>query len=196
MGNPRITFDGANLDFTQPASPGWELRPFLRRSLDFTDGKKHAAQLLSIFYRGRLQVEKFTDADFERKILSWWSWASRGNEYAVALDSEDQIDTTLDGSAAPAATVIPLTSTTGIVVGGRYRISEAAGHEMEEIEVQSISAGVSVTITVGLKYGYASGDLFRSRDYLPKAVNLDEEPPWKVATATTWTFDHRFQEVS
>jgi hypothetical protein len=195
MGNPRIVYDGTTLDFPQPASVGSEVRRPPTRDLEFSHGKKHSGALRNLYDRGRLLVDKFTDAEFERKLVAWWSWAARLNTYAVAIDSADIVDTTLNASANAGATTIQLTSTTGIVVGSRYNIREAAGQEEEAVEVQSINAGVSVVITAGLKYGYVSGDIFRSRNYIPLAVSLDNDDPVELATATGWTFDHHYREV-
>lgn len=194
MGNPRIVYDGTTLDFPQPASPGTDFRPDSDRDQALSDGGIHATTLRRWFMACRLVVAQFTDAEFERKLMAWWSWAVRGKQYAVALDSAEVADTTLDGTAAAGQAVIPLTATTGITVGKQYLVREAAGDEFEVIEVQSISAGVSVTATANLKYGYASGDVFRARDYVPKVVSPSGRAPWGVSGPTAWTFDHAFEE--
>ena len=195
MANPRIVYDGTNLDFPNPASPPWEDKRDSDRNLVISHGGVHSVSLRNQFDLGRLVLENFEDEDFERELWAWWSWAVRGEAYSVALDSADVIDTTLDGAAAAGQAVIPLTSTAGIVVGTRYKLREAAGDEEEMIEVLSINAGVDVTATANLKYGYVSGDTFVSRDFLPKVVSFDSVKPWR-RNLTTFTFDHRFREVS
>jgi hypothetical protein len=72
----------------------------------------------------------------------------------------DTVSTTLDGSAAAAQKVIPLTATTGIAVDGEYLIRKADGSYQEVVKVASISAGVSVTAHNNLARAYASSDLF------------------------------------
>lgn len=195
MGKPRIIYDGTNLDFPHKASLPWEDSRDSDRAQVFSDGGVHSVSLRHQFDRGRLRLQDFESVDFERELWAWWSWAVRGNVYQVLLDSADAVNTTLDGAAASGQAVIPLTATTGIVVGTRYKLREAAGNEEEMIEVQSIIAGVSVTATANLKYGYASGDVFVSRDFLPKVVSLDSVKPW-IRNLTTFTFDHRFREVA
>ena len=194
MGNPRIIYDGTTLTFPNLAS-AWENRRAAQRTLRFSQGGVHAASLRHLFDLGRIRLENFEDTDFERELWAWWSWAVRGEVYSVALDSADLIDTTLDAAAAAGQAVIPLTSTTSIVVGNRYKIREAAGNEEEKIEVLSISAGISVTATANLKYGYVSGDTFKSPDYLTKVASLDAIKPWARSRFTAFTFDHRFREV-
>ncbi len=195
MGNPRITYDGTNLDFPNPASRPWENARNSKRTLIIADSGAHSVSLLHQFDGGRLRLENFESVDFERELWAWWSWAVRGEVYSVALDSADVIDTTLDASAAAGQDVIPLASTAGIVVGTRYKLRETIGDEEEMIEVQSIDPGVSVTATANLKYGYVSGDTFVSRDFLPKVFSLDSVKPWQ-RNLTTFTFDHRFHEAA
>lgn len=194
MAKPRITYDGTNLDFPKLASD-WENRRASLRTLKISHGKAHAVSLRNQFDLCRLFLEHFEDKDFERQLYAWWSWAQRGEAYAVALDSADVIDTTLDGAAPAGQDVIPLTATAGIVIGNRYKIREVSGNEEEKIEVASISAGISVTATANLKYGYLSGDTFQSPEFLPKVISLDGVKPWGPSRSIAFTLDHRFREV-
>lgn len=76
----------------------------------------------------------------------------------------DSVDTTLDDAAGATAsnpTLIPLTSTTGIVVGRSYVVTNALG-QSERVEVVGISANVSVLVRNPLVRVYASGAAFKS----------------------------------
>ena len=197
MGNSVITWNGNALNFPGPLTGASGLDgPKSRGKVQMSDGKVHATQLTALFDEPVIELANFDNAEFEADLHAWWSWAVRGNQYAFAVDVDDQIDTTLDGAAAAAQKVIPLTSTAGIVVGIKYMVREAAGNEYEVIEVASISAGVSVTAVNNLKFSFASGDIFRSRRYYPKVVNAtpDTAPPWKENPGLTWTLLHKMQE--
>jgi hypothetical protein len=83
------------------------------------------------------------------------------------------------------------------VVGKRYLLREAAGDEEEIIKVASITTNVKAVADVNLKYGYLTGDVFRSLDYFPKVVSLDSDIPLQVPGedhVTTYTFDHLMRE--
>jgi len=190
---PRITYDGTNLDFPNPAS-FFDLPQRRRAVVLFADGGIHATSLRTRFLEGVLRLDNFEDVDFERRLHKWWAWADQGLLYSVALDSGETAATTLDGAAAAAQKTIPLTATAAITVGQLYRISEINGPNREIVKVASISAGVSVDATDNLKYAYASADLFRSRDFVPQAVNLDDREPWNRNQGTTFSFSHRFRE--
>ena len=193
MGNPRIIYDGTNLDF--PNRTTFFILPQKIRAVRlFSDGGIHATSVRTRFLEGILRLEKFEDLDFERRLHKWWTWANQGLLYAVARDSSETADTTLDGAAAAAQKTIPLTSTAGITVGQDYRISEANGPNREIVKVASIVGGVSVDATDNLKYTYASADIFRAREFLPKVSNLDDAEPWQPNLGITFSFIHRFRE--
>jgi len=70
------------------------------------------------------------------------------------------VSTTFDAAAGMSESdplVLPLAATTGIVIGKRYLITNAAG-ESETVEVREITAGVSVGIRHELLNDYANGD--------------------------------------
>jgi len=192
LGLPKIVWNGNTLSF--PGKP--TLYRYQRRAvrdLVFSGGGVSDVNLHHQFDEVRIALENFEETQFEADLHAWWSWAARGQPYQVALDDSETADTTLDGSAAAGQKVIPLTSTTGITAGKKYLIRESAGEEEEIVEVASISAGVSVTALNNLKFGYLTGDIFRSRDYFPKMVSLDSDLPVQELI-TTFAFDHSCRE--
>lgn len=191
MSNSQIIWNGNTLDFPGPLT-GYRAVPRSRRFVAISDGKVHETSLRTTFDQVRVQLANFDDVDFEAELLAWWAWARAGNQYSFALDSADQVDTTLDGAAASGQKVIPLTSTAGIVVGKKYRLREAIGNNEENTHVASISAGDSVTARDNLKYTYASGDIFRTRDFFPKVVAdpLERDLPVQESTGLTYTLEH------
>lgn len=193
MANPSIVWNANVLNFPGPLTGIADPRK-ARRFLEMSDGKVHATQVRTSFDEVRIALANFEDAAFEADLHAWWAWAKQGNQYAFAVDNDDTIDTTLDGAAAAGQKVIPLTSTTGIVAGKKYRLIESAGHNDEIVQVDTIQAGVSVTALNNLRFGYASADVFRSRGYFPKVVALESDRPWQENPGLTWTLEHAFRE--
>ncbi len=197
MGNSVITWNGNALNFPGPLTRASGLDvPKAKSKVVMSDGKVHATQVTTLFYEPAIELARFDDAEFEFKLHAWWSWALQGNQYAFAVDVNNQVDTTLDGAAASGQKVIPLTSTAGIVVGLKYLIREAAGHNFQLVHVNSISAGISVTARDNLQFSFANADIFRSRRYYPKVVNPkgNPPPPWEENPGLTWTLFHRMKE--
>lgn len=88
-------------------------------------------------------------------------YGPEGGELVASGNATLGPTTTLDGAAAAGATTVPLTATTGVVVGEQYKITNATG-EHEWVTVEAISSGVSVTVRDPLRYTYASTDVFCS----------------------------------
>lgn len=192
MPTARFVYNGINVDFTHP--PTFFRAPRrANRDLVISDGGVGATNLRHQFDEIYVEFERFTDPAIEAGLRAFWSWAARGKQYAFMLDTADVVDVALNGSAAAGQAVIPLPNTSGITVGRQYEIREAAGEEFEVITVLSIVANVSVTATTNLVYGYASGDIFRSRGYFPKVISLDSDLPVEEEI-TGWSLRHRMRE--
>lgn len=194
MGVPQFEFDSKTLDFPLAISTLAKETEF-QRSLRVSTGGKAG----SVFER-RLDVitiglDNFAERAFYRSLQAWFAWAGQGEEYGFALDKDNKVNTTLDDAAAAAQKVIPLTATAGIVVGKFYKVFSDDFTKYEIIEVDSISAGVSITAVENLVWAYASGDFFQTEDYWPKVVSLDEVFPAVEMAHGTFEFEHEFQEV-
>lgn len=194
MGFPQFEFDGKTLDFTSELST-MEKERRGDRSVSFSASGKAGSVFETAFDRVSISIDKFADREFYRDLFHWWAWAAQGEEYGFALDSADKIATTLDGAANAGQKVIPLTSTTGIAIGTRYKLISDDRTKYEIIEVDSISAGVSVTAVDNLVWAYISGDLFRSEDYFPAVVADDRDIPAIETEFGNFEFKHKFREV-
>jgi hypothetical protein len=194
MGVPQFEYDGKTLDFPVAIST-MEVLPEAERSVRFSSGSKAGSVFEGRFDVVTIGLDNFAERDFYRKLKAWWAWAGQGEEYGFALDKDDKINTTLDGAAAAAQKVIPLTSTTGIVVGNFYKVFSVDFTKYEIIEVASISPGVSVTAVENLIWAYASGDIFQTEDYWPSIVSLDDTFPAVERAHGTFEFEHEFREV-
>lgn len=136
----------------------------------------------------------FTEAVYE-ELLGWWSWASQGQAFSFAMDTNEDSETTLDGAAAAGQKVIPVTSTSGFTAGDICLVRSANRFLFEAITIDSVSAGVSVTAVANLKNSYESGDTFRHLQYFPSALILDNEfRPRKNGLYYRHTF-HFIEEV-
>jgi len=195
MSNPQFVYDSKTLAFAELLS-SMERQKEGKRSIAFSASGKAGSVFEHALDNVEIEIELFDDRAFYRALQAWWAWACQGNEYAFALDSADTVDTTLDGTAAAGQKVIPLTSTTGIVALSRYRVRSTDLTKEEIIQVDTISAGVSVTAIANLIWGYASGDFFRSEDYFPKVISKDDDFPAVEKDFGNFTFKHKMKEVA
>jgi hypothetical protein len=192
MANPQIVWNGNTLAFPGPLT-GYAWRSRADRSMDVSAGRISATGLRSSYDEVRVQLANFDDVQFYMDSQAWWSWARRGKQYAFALDSADVVDLALSGAAAAGQKDIPLAVTAAVVVGRRYRLREAAGDEEEIVQIASVTTNVKATAQVNLKYGYLTGDVFRSLDYFPKVVSADSDKPFSQGF-TTYALDHVMTE--
>jgi len=193
MANPRITWNGNSLDFPGPLT-GYAADPVRERTIGRSNGVVHAVNLAASWRRLRVMLNNFQDVAFWDALVAWWAWASEGNQYAFALDSADVVDKTMTGGAAAAQKDIPFTDTSSIVAGRKYLVRQATGHREEIIQVDTVTLNTKVTCLANLKFTYVTGDIFRSRDYFPKLVSLDSDPPFEERAGITYQFDHSCEE--
>ncbi len=164
----RITYNSTNIDLLiGPGGLRHSLSVFGKENIAGSGKSEHIIQYSQIF--GVFDA-RFSQSVYET-LIAWWAWAEQGKQWSFAMDSADIANTTLDAAAAAAQKVIPVTATTAITAGDRMLIRTAAGREYEIIEVDSVSAGVSVTAVSNLVYTYASADILRHWNYFP-AVTL------------------------
>ena len=208
-GNPGhafIVYDGTTITFPSGAAH-FQKRPASLRSLLISHGKVHSVSLRQVYDVGRLIVEKFEDAEIERQLWAWWSWAVRGNVYQVAAPDPDPIlakdgiaDTTVNATEPPGSIQIAVPTPDGVDFKPleRYDVSEAAGHEFERVEIKTPLRAALINLKDGTstKYGYIAGDKIAHRSFFPRAVSLDDAQPWRRNQTTGFTFDHRFREVA
>jgi hypothetical protein len=193
MANPRITWNGNTLDFPGPLT-GYASRPIADRTIGRSNGVLHATNINASFRRIRMVLDRFDSAAFWDALEGWWAWARQGNVYAFAMDSGDVVDKTMTGSAASGQKDIPFTDTSTIVAGRKYRVRQASGHNEEIVQVDTITTNVKVSCLANLKYSYVTGDIFRSRDYFPKLVSIDTDPPMDEHEGITYSLDHMAEE--
>jgi hypothetical protein len=193
MANPRIVWNGNTLDFPGPLT-GYANDPVAEGAQARSHGVTHATNLLASFRRLRIQLSRFQDIAFWDALPAWWSWAREGNPWAFAMDSADVVDKTMTGAAAAGQKDIPFTDTSSIVAGRKYWVRQATGHREEIVQVDTVTTNVKVTCLANLKFSYATGDVFRSRDYFPKVVSPPAPTPFEELAGVTYGFDHQCEE--
>ena len=168
MASPRITYNSVNIDLVM-GKTGLKTIP---KHIKYYN-ESGSGQIENISLYGRIEYE--FDAYFSQAVYytlwGWWSWARQGKEWAFALDSANVGDTTLDASAASGQKVIPLTATAAFA-NDDYCFIKAVDvdDEFEIVQIDSISAGVSVTVKSNLVYSYNASDVFRHKDYFSSVV--------------------------
>jgi len=176
MGDPRIVWNGNNLDFPGRLT-GWEKHLRTDREFGRSGGGVAVVQMHHHFFEIVVEINNFDNRTFYNDLIAFWVWAGRGEQFAFALDSAKVANLTLNGAAAAGQKDIPLADTSSVVVGDTYLLREAAGDKMEVIEVASITTNVKAVAVSNLKYGYLTGDVFRATDYFPKLKTPDADLP-------------------
>jgi hypothetical protein len=176
MALPRIVYNSINLDFPEQLSDF--TYPRVRRAgVNTADGGVSETVRSGIWDELTIDVEMFNSSAFFDSLQAFWAWASRGKQFSFAFDNGRTVNTTLVNNESAGATVIELAGTTGIIVNGKYVMTSADLLNREVVTVQSISAGVSVTLVAGIKFAYSAADGFRDWYYWPKLVTTDDSDP-------------------
>lgn len=194
MANPRVVWSGNSLPFPAPPSL-YEYRRKSNRNLLFSDGSVSATILRSNYDEVRCVFEKFPDAQFERDLRAFWSYACQGKPFSFSLDTANEVNKAMTAVSQPTGVYVP--DTAGIIAGIPLLLRQASGIKEEIVIPLTVNPtgppSPNFTTTTGLKYTYAAGDIVRSRDYFPNVVALDSESPISEQI-TTWTLDLRFRE--
>jgi hypothetical protein len=180
----RITYNAKNIDFPSsyyrinvPEYPREALRGKSAAGIVETLGVRHDV-VIDLGFRN-FKNDDATNATFKRNLKQFESWAQAGNTWTLALDSGDTFMTTLTNSPAAGATVLSLTSATGVVAGRHYVVRNE--FDAEVVKVASI-ASLDVTLTESLNWPFYAGDRVRAEMYWPARLAGDrpiiiERPP-------------------
>lgn len=193
----RITYDSKNIDLTI-ARDGDEPEYIQHRKQNRASSGK--IETINIYGIQEIKFEAFFNQAIYYDLIAWWSWARQGKTFAYAQDSAKTGNTTVDGTANSGQKVIPVTATGDFSVDDICIIrAEDADDEFEIIDIDSISAGVSVTAKENLKFSYVSGDTLRHMLYWPsvKCLQTEFRPTRTGAIDQTATgyYRHRFNFI-
>ena len=165
---PRITWNSNNIDLTI-GSDGLQV-VFGAQANQNRSGSGKIETLLMYNFGEAILFDAYFQEAVKNSLIAFWAWAEQGNVFSFAKDSAEVSSTTLDGAAAAAQKVVPVTATTGLAAGDVCLIRSADRSKYEVLTVDTVSSGVSITATTNLLYTYASGDMFRHMDYWPSLV--------------------------
>lgn len=195
MSNPRISYDTKYIDFDcfLPAILPDPMSGAVR--VASSTGKRQTllvnAETIVPFMIGGFKYGNSTDETVRRKLIQWREWAQSGLPWTFARDASKSVNTTLTAAALAGATVIQLTSTTGLTAGDSCVIRSEI--HQEPVAILSIDSGVQVTLSETLNFGYPNGSRFRHADFWPAQL-IDGANPIQEESNTSWRFALRFVE--
>lgn len=192
MANPRIVFNAINLDFPEVVET-LSVRRVAGGGRSLSDGGVTERVRTSIADALEIGMGFHGSASFHNALTAWWAWASRGKQYSFALDSAKTVNTTLVNNESAGATVIELTSTSGVTAGQNYLMRSADLLSEEIVNVASVGGGAA-TLSAGTKYAYTAADVFRDPLYWPKLTSVDDEAPFMELAGLIYQFAHRCVE--
>lgn len=195
MPNPRIIWNGNNLDLPEPPSD-FVARPRAKRSLNMSSGKVHSVTLESLAWEGNLLLSRFPPAyrDFEAFVNEWYSWAVQGNQYALTRDSALVYSAAITAQVNAAVTVIVVASTTGLNIGDWIILQHATSPLYHKALISGLTGTVITCTGYPAKFIYPVGSIVRHEHYFPKVICLDDELPVREELGPVWTFDHHWRE--
>lgn len=116
------------------------------------------------------------DAALKRNLQQWSVWAQEGRAWNFGRSASDTVATVLTTSAAAGATVLALSSMTGVAVNGLYVLRNALTLELVKVTALNTPGAGQVTIADTLNFSYFLGDRFRSEQYWPARLITNQNP--------------------
>lgn len=190
MGVPTIYYDTSKTVVFSESLSGYEYR----RVVDVSDVRSRGGvterDVRNAYDAVSIGLATWAGTSLYDQLVRWWAWASRGKSWALAIDADDRVDTTLGAGASAGATSLTVASATGITAGRRYRVRAVDGLTEEIVTVDAgYGGGTTVALAAALGYAYASGAIFRSVDYFP-ALEVDgvTEQPFALRETIYYSF--------
>ncbi len=171
----------------------------LDREANRDDKEATSGRNESLFYfsRDKVQLTLSDLTEDQHHLLSrWWSTASQGQVFAVAIDSADTYIGKLSAIPVIGAGTAVVTSAVGLNRGSRIFIKQADDVAFEAAKVASISS-TTLTLERDLLNSYAVGDAVRNVYYWPYCITLDKMPALKLTSAKLkrWSMTINFKEA-
>ena len=129
------------------------------------------------------------DVTMARNLGQWLQWATFGNPWTFARDSNKMGNTTLSALALAGATNITVTSAAGFAVGDAVFLRTST--QQEPAKIAGIS-GATITLTESLNFGYAMAARVRHQEFWPARL-LDSKNPVRE-TPPCYEVDFTFME--
>ncbi len=187
----QITYDSRTIDLLIGAGG---LQQIFKQERNQNNSGSGKIETINQFGRREYALDTYFLTAIYYDLVAWWSWVRQGKTWALAMDSGNVGDTTLDGAAAAAQKTVPLTATAAFSADDYCLIQAADDDEFEIVQIDSVSAGVSIAAVENLKFTYAVGDKFTHLNYFPEVISLDNSfNPKKSGDYYSHTF--KFVEV-
>jgi hypothetical protein len=173
MGYPRIVFDGNTFNFPRPPALWTPLHQTVTTRVEASGG------IVTMLHRHRKFVFKtgfsMLTEEQERDLMNFWFWASAGNEFAIARDSDEMVSTTY--LAASSSTAFSVASTTGVTAGDLLLLGNTTRTTWEIVKIDTVASATLLTVTEAMlnASSWAAGDPVRHLNYLPYARLRDPE---------------------
>lgn len=196
MAVSKIVWDGNTLTFPRKCT-SWLMENKISAVTRYAADGHRRVHLRNYLWRVKYTVRGVLTQQEERDFWTWWAYAMRGDYFALAYDGDKTANTLLDAGAAAGQKVIPILATTDISAGDEILLTSATTRVFEVVEVDSVSAGVSITTTENLKNAFVLDDACRHLYYLPRCVSVGSRSPVRVEGAgstNTLYFDHQVEE--
>jgi hypothetical protein len=157
-------------------------------NIQYSGGGRYEA--INQYCYDELLLDVRFNEDIYRQLYSfWYFWARHRRMFALAMSTSRMVSTTLDGSAASGQKVIPLDATTGLSATDNVIIRSATTFARQKIAIDSVSAGVSITVDQNLLDDYVEDDVLMHDDYFPFLICTDDD--FEPLRSGTW-YSHTF----
>lgn len=123
------------------------------------------------------------DATFFAQLWSWWAHASRGGEFAFAIDGADTLNTTTSSGNTQGDTTVSVATTSTLAVGDWVTLEDVTDPTKTERRKVSAISGASVGLTPTISYSFGSGSTMRHAEYLPACVVIEKKQPFRERDA-------------
>jgi hypothetical protein len=117
-----------------------------------------------------------TDATLKRNLQQWSVWAQEGRAWNFGLDSANVVNTVLTANAAAGASVLSLSSMSGVAVDGLYVLRNALSLELVKVTALNTPGAGQVTLAETLNFSYFTGDRFRAEWFWPARLLSNDNP--------------------
>jgi len=132
-------------------------------------------ETINIYARREVDFAAVFSESTYKDLLAWWSYASQGQEFSFAFDSNNTLDTTINTTSAAGQKDLNLTSITSATTGDFLFIRGQDRFTYEVGEIEKITSGVSVGLTNDLINEYIDGDECTHYLYFSNLLTLDKD---------------------
>ena len=132
-------------------------------------------ETINIYSRREVDFAAIFSESVYKQLVAWFSYASQGQAFSFAYDSDNVLDTTVSSSSVSGQKSLNLTSITSATTGDYLFLRTQDRFSYEVGTIASITSGVSVGLVDNLIYSYAADDECTHYLYFPNLLSLDKD---------------------